>query len=226
MLARISGFFLAALTLYAGAAWPADADAVRFTGDESARTAVFEMGGPWLLDWNVRNKTNTALPTNFEMRLHDVDSGKFVGTIAQFEGTGSGLKLFEDAGSFQIQIVAQNLIWDLQIEAVDPQEAARMKRLGEDGFSLDDMAKRKARQVAEGSFSSWRPVDDETLLLFAEDDATGYRVSFSPACPGLTEAKALSFVTAFDGGIDNYDSILLDDGTRCYFKSVVPTIFD
>ena len=160
------------------------------------------------------------------MRLHDVDSGKFVGTIAQFEGTGSGLKLFEDAGSFQIQIVAQNLTWDLQIEAVDPQEAARMKRLAEDGLSLEDMAKRKARQVAEGSFSSWRPVDDETLLLFAEDENTGYRVSFSPACPGLAQAKALSFVTAFDNGVDNYDSILLDDGTRCYFKSVVPTIFD
>ena len=226
MLTRIPGLFLVALTLYANAATSADADAVRFTGDQSERTAIFEMDGPWLLDWTVRNKTETALPTNFEMRLHDADSGKFVGTIVQLEGTGRGLKLFENAGSFQIEIVAQNLLWDLQIETVDPQEAERIKRLSEDGPSLDDMAKRKARQVAEGSFSSWRPVDDETLLLFAEDDATGYRILFSPACPGLTEAKALSFVTAFDGGIENYDSILLDDGTRCYFKSVVPTIFD
>lgn len=224
MLTRIPGLFLSALTLYASAAWPADTDAVRFTGDESERTAIFEMGGPWLLDWTVRSRT--ALPTNFEMRLHDADSGKFVGTIVQLEGTGRGLKLFEESGSFQIEIVAQNLIWDLQIEAVDAQEAARLKRLSEDGLSLEDVATRKARQVAEGSFSSWRPVDDETLLLFAEDDDTGYRVSFSPACPGLSEAKALSFVTAFDDGVDNYDSILLDDGTRCYFKSAVPTIFD
>ena len=226
MLTRIPGLFLVALTLYANAATSADADAVRFTGDQSERTAIFEMDGPWLLDWTVRNKTETALPTNFEMRLHDADSGKFVGTIVQLEGTGRGLKLFENAGSFQIEIVAQNLLWDLQIETLDPRDAERIKRLSEDGPSLDDMAKRKARQVAEGSFSSWRPVDDETLLLFAEDDATGYRILFSPACPGLTEAKALSFVTAFDGGIENYDSILLDDGTRCYFKSVVPTIFD
>ena len=226
MLTRIPGLFLIALTLYANAATPADVDAVRFTGNESERTTIFEMGGPWLLDWSGRNKTETALPTNFEMRLHDADSGKFVGTIVQLEGTGRGLKLFENAGSFQIEVVAQNLLWDLQIETVDPQEAERIKRLSEDGPSLDEMAKRKARQVADGSFSSWRPVDDETLLLFAEDDNTGYRVSFSPACPGLTEAKALSFVTAIDGGIDNYDSILLDDGTRCYFKSVVPTIFE
>ncbi len=224
MLARISGLFLSALILCASAAWPADVDAVRFTGDESERTAIFEMGGPWLLDWTVRSRT--ALPTNFEMRLHDADSGKFVGTIVQLEGTGRGLKLFEESGNFQIEIVAQNLIWDLQIEAIDAQEAARLKRLSEDGLSLQDTATRKARQVAEGSFSSWRPVDDETLLLFAEDDNTGYRISFSPACPGLSETKALSFVTAFDDGVDNYDSILLDDGTRCYFKSAVPTIFD
>ena len=226
MLARISGLFLVALALYAGAASSANMDAIRFTGDESERTAIFEMDGPWLLDWTVRNKTETALPTNFEMRLHDADSGKFIGTIVQLEGTGRGLRLFESAGNFQIEIVAQNLLWDLQIETVDPQDAERIKRLSEDGPSLDDRAKRKARQVSEGSFSSWRPVDDKTLLLFAEDDYTGYRVSFSPACPGLTEAKALSFVTAFDGGMDNYDSIMLDDGTRCYFKSVVATIFD
>jgi hypothetical protein len=223
MITRTSGLFLAALTLYATAAWPADTDTVRFTGGESERTAVFEMGGPWLLDWTVGRKSE--LPTYFEIRLLRADSGELVGRIVQLEGTGSGLKLFEDVGSFQIEVVAQNLSWDLRIEATDPQEAARMKRLGEGAPSLEDRAKRIARQVAEGSFSSWRPVDDETLLLFAEDNNTGFRVSFSPACPGLTEAKALSFVTGFDDGIDSYDSILLDDGTRCYFKSVVPTVF-
>ena len=35
------------------------------------------------------------------------------------------------------------------------------------------------RQVADDAFESWRPVDDETLLLIAEDRTTGYRVSFS-----------------------------------------------
>jgi len=65
-------------------------------------------------------------------------------------------------------LVAQNLLWDLQIETVGPQDAERIKRLSEDGPSLNDMAKRKARQVTEGSFNLWRPVDDETSLLFAE----------------------------------------------------------
>lgn len=169
MLARIPALFLTALTLYATAAWSADADTVSFSGGESKRTAVFEMDGPWLLDWTVGRKSQ--LPTYFEMRLLRADSG-------------------------------------------------------EGAPSLESRAKQIARQVTEGGFSSWRAVDDETLLLFAEDDATGFRVSFSPACPGLTAAKALSFVTGFDDGIESYDSILLEDGTRCYFKSVVPTIFD
>jgi len=147
MITRTSGLFLAALTLYATAAWPADTDTVRFTGGESERTAVFEMGGPWLLDWTVGRKSD--LPTYFEIRLLRADSGELVGRIVQLEGTGSGLKLFEDVGSFQIEVVAQNLSWDLRIEATDPQEAARMKRLGEGAPSLEDRAKRIARQVAE-----------------------------------------------------------------------------
>jgi hypothetical protein len=37
---------------------------------------------------------------------------------------------------------------------------------------------------------------------------------------------ALSFVTASGSRLDQYDSILLDDGTRCYFERVMPTLFD
>ena len=66
----------------------------------------------------------------------------------------------------------------------------------------------------------------QTLLLFAADKVHGYRVMFSPACPGLSNAKALSFVTEFDQGVESYNSILLDNGTRCYFNRVVPTVFD
>jgi hypothetical protein len=64
------------------------------------------------------------------------------------------------------------------------------------------------------------------LLLFSEDESSGYRVTFSPACPGLSKATALSFVTAFESGVESYNSILLDNGTRCFFNRVVPTVID
>jgi hypothetical protein len=35
-------------------------------------------------------------------------------------------------------------------------------------------------------------------------------------------AASISFVTPADNGLDNYDSILLVGGTRCYFHQVVP----
>jgi hypothetical protein len=221
---RLPIILITALVLTTSAAQPADESDFRFTGDTSDRTAVFETSGPWLLDWSIRKKS--GLPTNFEMRLFAADTGEFIGTIAQLEGVGRGLKLFEDAGSFQIQVVAQNLIWDLHIEVVDPETAADTKRLAEVGLSLEDKSKKLARRIPEGSFRSWRPVDDETLLLFAEDGYSGFRVTFEPPCPGLAEATALSFVTALNNGMDDFNSVLLDDGTRCFFKRVFPTVFE
>jgi Fe-S cluster assembly iron-binding protein IscA len=47
------------------------------------------------------------------------------------------------------------------------------------------------------------------------------RVSFGAGgCPGLSKAKELSFVTPGKENHDFYDSILLDDGLRCYFDKV------
>jgi hypothetical protein len=40
---------------------------------------------------------------------------------------------------------------------------------------------------------------------------------------GLKSATAISFVTPVVDGTDEYDSILLEDGTRCYFNSVTPS---
>jgi hypothetical protein len=69
--------------------------------------------------------------------------------------------------------------------------------------------------------------DDNTLLLFTDDETTGLRVTFAQGCTGLTEAAALSFVSASSaGGIEHHDSILLDDGVRCYFDRVYPTVFE
>jgi hypothetical protein len=75
------------------------------------------------------------------------------------------------------------------------------------------------RRVRESSFVEWRPVDDETLLLFS-DEGLGWRVAFSPGCPGLKSATVISFVAPVISDDDQYDSILLENGTRCYFDSV------
>jgi hypothetical protein len=219
---------------------PASANDLHFTGDEGGQTDVFTMDGPWVLDWSARSPSKlpcnyqiwskdgtSGLPCNFELRLYNAASGEYVGSIAQLEGEGRGYKLFENAGSYRIEIVSQHVTWELLVKPITEERAAKLKELTEHGPTLEDRSAAAAREVAEDTFVSWRPVDDSTLLLFGDDETTGYRVTFTPGCTGLANVKALSFVSASSaGGIERFDSILLDDGTQCYFDRVYPTVFD
>jgi hypothetical protein len=197
----------------------------RFEGDGNARTPVFETGGPWMLYWYTQS--DNTLPKTFELRLHEADSGGYEGTIIQQRVVANGKKLFEDAGRYQVDVVAGNLDWTLVISSIPEAKAAQLIRESEGKPSIEDTAGRYATQVAESQFESWRPVDDETLLLFAADDSRGFRVTFEAPCRGLRDATALTFVSSGVGADGElYDSIMLDDGVHCVFARVVPTVFD
>jgi len=216
-------FFLALLVLQGFAASATEADRVRFDGEGNGRTAVFEVEGPWMLDWSLHS--DVPLLAVFEMRLHEGASGDFIGRLMELHGTGNGLKLFEEGGDFQIAIVASNVAWELEISQVSTEQAALIKRLSENEPTLQDSTKATLRVVREGTFSEWRPVGNDTLLLF-DSDNIGWRATFAEPCPGLESAKVISFVTPATGSLEDYDSILLDDGTRCYFDRVVPTLVE
>jgi hypothetical protein len=225
---------LFALVVFAGGATVACAEDLRFSGDEDTDTAAFVMQGPWLLDWSARGKeamscslkiwakdSSERVPCTLELRLVDANTGKLVGNIAELVGEGHGYKLFEEPGRYKIQVLAQDIRWELMISPVSEATAARLKA----GPTMADRSTDVARRVPEGSFVSWRPVDDQTLLLFGKDETSGYRVTFAQACAGLSQATALSFVTAMENRAEVYDSILLDNGRQCYFDQVVPTVF-
>lgn len=190
---------------------------LRFIGEGSGESAVFSMDGPWTLDWSVNSEF--PLLASFEIRLHDGVSGKIIGRVAELEGIARGLKLFEQSGTFQIVVAGRSVNWEIDVLEVSEQQAADLKG----GSSLSASSLRLSRRVPEGSFVEWRPEGDGTLLLF-DDNEVVWRISFSPDCPGLRSASVISFVTpAGDlGGTDQFDSILLEDGTRCYFNSVIP----
>jgi hypothetical protein len=197
----------------------------RFDGNASVRTPVFEQSGPWLLDWSTHS--DNTLPKIFELRLYNADSGEFVGTIVQLRETGSSRRMFEEPGRYQVDVVASHLEWTLIVTPVENAEAGRLKRRAEGQSTIEDATAVYARQVAEDDFASWRPVDSQTLLLFAEDDTRGFRISFAKPCPGLEQAKALNFMAAgYSSRGELYDAIMLDDGTHCPFERVVPTVFE
>jgi len=199
----------------------ADSEIAAFGGEGNARSAVFSTTGPWMLDWSLSSDVPTL--AMFDMRLYDGKTGNLIGPVITVEGTGQGSKLFAEAGEFQLAITASSLRWNVRVSEADSELAARVMRESEGRQTLADRAGDVSRRIGEGTFQTWRPVDDSTLLLFGEDNR-GYRVSFDPPCAGLAGAKALSFVTARGAMADEYDSILLEDGTRCYFGEVVPSV--
>jgi hypothetical protein len=195
----------------------------RFEGNSNERTPLFEPATPWMLYWYTQS--DNSLPKTFELRLHDADSGKYLGTIIQQRIIANGEKLFEEPGRYQVDVVAGNLDWTLVVSEIPADKAAQLIRESKGQPTLEDTAGRYAKQVAESSFESWRPVDNETLLLFAADETHGFRVSFEAPCAGLKDASALTFVSSGSDG-ELYDSVMLDDGTQCEFAKVVPTVFD
>ncbi len=220
---RFCQLVIGLLIVQCGVASAADAERVRFVGEGNSRTAVFETDGPWLLDWSIRS--DVPLLAVFEMRLHEGASGKFIGSLVELHGTGSGLKLFEQGGDYQIAIVANNVAWELEVIQVSEERAAQIQRLTDGEPTLEESAKATRHLVREGTFTEWRPEGNDALLLF-DSNNMGWRATFAQPCPGLEAATVISFVTPVIGSIEDYDSILLEDGTRCYFDRVVPTLLN
>ena len=220
---RLCQFVFALLAMQACIASAADTDRVRFDGEGNGRTAVFEIDGPWMLDWRLHSAAPSLAV--FEMRLHDGGSGDFIGRLIELHGTGNGVKLFEQGGTFQIAIVASHVAWELEVSEVSEDQAAQMKRLSAGEPSLQDSVEAALRLVREGTFNEWRP-DGNSALLLLDSDGIGWRATFTTPCPGLKSATAISFVTPAKGSMEDYDSILLDDGTRCYFDRVTPTFIE
>ena len=186
---------------------------------------MFEQSGPWMLDWSTHS--DNALPKIFELRLYNADSGEFVGTIVQQRETGSSRRMFGEPGRYRIDVVASHLEWTLLVTPVEDEDAGRLARRAEGRSTIEDTSAAYARQIAEDDFASWRPVDDHTLLLFAEDDSHGFRVTFARPCPGLEQATALIFMASgYGSGGELFNAIMLDDGTHCPFERVIPTVFD
>ena len=217
--------FLILVSLFAATAAAAEGQIARFDGDANTRTPAFQTTGPWMLDWSTHS--DNGLPKVFELRLYDADSGEFEGKIVELRELGSSRRLFEAAGRFQIDVVSGNLQWTLIVSSVADADAGRMKRRSEGATTIEDSAIKYARQVSEDSFASWRPVDDQTLLLFEQDDSRGYRITFAHPCEGLSKATALMFVASgYGSGGEIYDAIMLDSGAHCPFDRVIPTVFD
>ena len=208
------------LTLLLLGALPAIAGEERLTGSGSGRTATFNVDSPWLAEWTTTSEQPKL--ASVEIRLYDAITDEYLGDVVELKGTGNGVKLFEEPGNFQFVIVGSFVDWDIRVYEIDAERAARMRRQAEGRSSTLDVAQAASRLVPESSFESWRPKGNDTLLLF-RNGTLSWTIRFDPPCTGLESATALSFMArSIERGVNQYDSVMLDNGQRCDFHSATP----
>jgi len=193
-----------------------------FTGSGPDTTPRFEVEGPWRVDWEAASEH--PLLAAFYTNLYDAETSEYLGFITQLRGTGSGSKLIRDSGTFRIGISGSDVDWTLRIVELSREEAEAL-RSGADRPAAERTTMARpaaAKLVAAGSFVGWNVVDGRTLDLVTGEDGLVLEVTLAEPCPGLTESPEVLFVTPGTGATNVYDSILLDDGTLCYFERVVP----
>ena len=190
----------------------------RFTGQGAQKTDEFSAKGPWLLDWQIDSEFPDLAAT--VVRLEDADTLATIGIVADFHGVGRGLKVFHDAGTFRLDVSGENMEWIFEVREISESWATRLEQMTRYARSDRVHPGVLRNQVIPGSFSGWHAETDEVLTLVGTGK-TSFRVTFGPTgCSGLGAAKTLSFVTPEKGPQSVYDSILLENGTRCYFDKV------
>lgn len=190
-----------------------------YSGEGDGVSPAFTVDGPWTLDWSTRSEFVST--SGVTIRLVDGKSGELIGRIAELDGVGRGFRVFDEAGTYKIALSGRNFEWQLEVRQISEEQADDLKRRTQFGPSIAESSRRISRSVPEGSFTEWRPDGDERLYLL-KDGVIVWRISFATPCPGLKAATSISFVTPTKDGFDTYDSVLLEDGTRCYFDLAVP----
>lgn len=122
--------FTALAILGAGVAQTAAAGEViaEFSGSRNARTASFEVDGPWLLEWRINS--DYRMQQAFELNLINAETGFFDSRILQTRRVGSGLKLFRNTGRFRFEVSANFTDWYLTVEQLTEEEAAQYRAAG------------------------------------------------------------------------------------------------
>lgn len=196
-----------------------------FTGSGPDTTPRFSVEGPWRVDW--RAESDHPLLAAFYTNLYDAETSEYRGFITQLRGTGAGSKLIREGGTFRIGVSGSDVDWTISIVELTEDEAAALEEAAPAAGTMVPARREPALPepetlVAAGSFVGWNVVDEETLELVTGEDGLVQEVTLTGPCPGLTQAETVLFVTPDSGATNVYNSILLEDGTRCYFERVVP----
>ncbi|MBT8107848.1 MAG: hypothetical protein KJP17_06410 [Gammaproteobacteria bacterium] len=119
----MSGRYLLVSCLLVLAATAADAKTrvAEFSGSGNATTAIFRVESPWIIDWRLDGDYEQMM--GLEITLVEARTGRHVGRIIYTKRRGNGVKLFHQAGLYQLRISSTLARWSVKIEQLTREEA-------------------------------------------------------------------------------------------------------
>lgn len=112
-----------AVTVLLVATLPASAaELVReFSGSGNTTTVAFHVESPWIMDWRLDADYDQLVA--LDITLVEAKTGRHVGRILHTKNKGNGIKLFYEAGNYQLRISSTLARWRIKIEQLTDEEA-------------------------------------------------------------------------------------------------------
>ena len=111
--------FFVALCCFAGNAYSKEL-IHEFKGTGNKTTAEFEVKAPWIVDWRTHGDYPGQMAV--EVNLATV-TGEYMGKVFVTKYVDDGVKLFNEDGTFVLQVSSSLAGWTLRVEQLTRQEA-------------------------------------------------------------------------------------------------------
>jgi len=116
------GRIFAVMLLLVGTATASAAQLVReFSGNSNTTTVAFSVESPWIMDWRLDADYDQLVA--LDITLVEAKTGRHVGRILHTKNKGNGIKLFYEAGNYQMRISSTLARWRIRIEQLTDEEA-------------------------------------------------------------------------------------------------------
>lgn len=99
-----------------------------FSGTSPTTTVEFEVEAPWILDWRVTSEFQQFMA--LEVHLLDGATGFHKGLLVKMRRldrarTNNGVRMFNESGSFRLQVSSTHAKWNLKVIELTREEAER-----------------------------------------------------------------------------------------------------
>lgn len=121
--AAVIARLLMLITLATVLAAPASAKTrvAEFKGDGNTTTAIFRVESPWVMDWRLDGDYDQLMA--LEITLVEARTSRHVGRVLYTKHRGNGIKLFHEAGLYQLRISSTLARWTVKIDQLTREEA-------------------------------------------------------------------------------------------------------